>query len=94
MDEIDYAQQFDEFHRQKALTDHYRRRTVYSLTRAVALPSPGPHPDAGAAPGRGWGEYGICIDCDGRIEAARLAILPGAARCVNCQAKHERRRRE
>lgn len=36
--------------------------------------------------------YGRCIDCGGDIPEGRLEARPDAARCVNCQAKHARRR--
>jgi DnaK suppressor protein len=35
------------------------------------------------------GEYGNCLDCDAAIAVARLQAYPTAARCINCQAKHE-----
>ncbi|WP_413207779.1 TraR/DksA family transcriptional regulator [Rhodospirillum sp. A1_3_36] len=33
---------------------------------------------------------GICRDCGCEIPAERLAVLPWAARCVDCQDDHER----
>ena len=36
--------------------------------------------------------YGRCTDCGGDIPEGRLEARPDAARCVNCQAKHARRR--
>ena len=36
--------------------------------------------------------YGRCIDCGADIPEGRLEARPDAARCVNCQAKHARRR--
>jgi RNA polymerase-binding protein DksA len=36
------------------------------------------------------GDYGICIDCDQPIPVARLQANPLAARCIDCQAKHEK----
>jgi DnaK suppressor protein len=36
--------------------------------------------------------YGRCIDCGDEIPEGRLDARPDAARCVNCQAKHARRR--
>ena len=36
--------------------------------------------------------YGRCVDCGGDIPGGRLDARPDAARCVNCQAKHARRR--
>lgn len=37
------------------------------------------------------GRYGICIDCERPIDAARLHYAPGAARCVDCQQRYEQR---
>jgi RNA polymerase-binding transcription factor DksA len=37
------------------------------------------------------GTYGICEDCGGRIDRARLEALPQAAYCLECQAEHEYR---
>ena len=37
----------------------------------------------------GQGEYGVCIDCDGDIEYARLHAYPTAKRCHDCQTKYE-----
>jgi RNA polymerase-binding transcription factor DksA len=36
------------------------------------------------------GRYGTCIECGGEIEYARLRVNPGAARCIACQAVHEK----
>ena len=36
--------------------------------------------------------YGRCTDSGGDIPEGRLEARPDAARCVNCQAKHARRR--
>lgn len=36
------------------------------------------------------GSYGRCGDCGGDIGLARLQVNPGAARCIDCQARHER----
>ena len=36
------------------------------------------------------GTYGICEDCGGRIDRARLEALPQAMYCIDCQAQHER----
>ncbi len=35
------------------------------------------------------GSYGICIDCSGEIDVARLEAYPTAKRCITCQAHHE-----
>lgn len=37
------------------------------------------------------GTYGICEDCGGRIDRARLEVLPQAVYCLECQAEHEHR---
>jgi RNA polymerase-binding transcription factor DksA len=37
------------------------------------------------------GTYGICEDCGGRIDRARLEVLPQAVYCLECQAQHEHR---
>lgn len=36
------------------------------------------------------GVFGICVDCQEPIEAARLQNLPSAQRCLGCQRRHER----
>ena len=36
------------------------------------------------------GMYGICEGCGGRIDPARLEILPEATLCLDCQRKLER----
>ena len=35
------------------------------------------------------GTYGICVECEQDIPAARLKALPFAVRCVECQARAE-----
>jgi RNA polymerase-binding transcription factor DksA len=35
------------------------------------------------------GEYGICQDCRQAISEARLAVLPYAERCIDCQLEVE-----
>ena len=35
------------------------------------------------------GTYGICMDCEGEIDRARLQAYPVAMRCWDCQARHE-----
>lgn len=37
------------------------------------------------------GTYGICEDCGGRIDRARLEALPQAVYCLDCQTEHEYR---
>ena len=34
--------------------------------------------------------YGICVDCGAQIGFERLHAAPAAARCVECQARHEK----
>jgi RNA polymerase-binding protein DksA len=36
------------------------------------------------------GSYGICADCGAAISFQRLQAEPAAARCVECQARHEK----
>jgi RNA polymerase-binding protein DksA len=36
------------------------------------------------------GEYGVCTDCGADIGYARLEAQPAAARCIECEARHER----
>ena len=36
------------------------------------------------------GSYGICVDCGAQIGFARLLAEPAAARCYDCQQRHER----
>lgn len=38
------------------------------------------------------GDYGSCVDCGKPVPEGRLEARPEAARCVQCQAKRERRR--
>jgi len=39
------------------------------------------------------GTYGICEECGGRIDRARLEALPQAVFCLECQAEREYRAR-
>jgi len=39
------------------------------------------------------GTYGQCVDCAKPVPEGRLEARPDAARCVPCQAKHDRARR-
>jgi DnaK suppressor protein len=39
------------------------------------------------------GTYGKCVDCGLPVPEGRLEARPAAARCVTCQAKHDRVRR-
>lgn len=36
------------------------------------------------------GGFGLCADCGAEIPLERLRAQPGAARCVACQARHEK----
>jgi RNA polymerase-binding protein DksA len=36
------------------------------------------------------GAYGICVDCGVAIAFERLQAEPAAARCLECQARHEK----
>lgn len=38
------------------------------------------------------GTYGRCVDCAKPVAEGRLDARPDAARCVTCQAKHDRAR--
>ena len=37
------------------------------------------------------GRYGVCFDCAACIGAGRLRAIPTARRCMNCQARSERK---
>ena len=39
------------------------------------------------------GSYGRCVDCGQPIAPGRLEAIPWAARCIDCQARHDRERR-
>ena len=36
------------------------------------------------------GSYGLCVDCGAAIGFERLRAEPAAARCLECQARHEK----
>lgn len=36
------------------------------------------------------GTYGLCEDCGGKIDRARLKALPYAALCIQCQKQREK----
>ena len=36
------------------------------------------------------GSYGVCIDCGGDVGFERLRAEPAAARCIDCQQRHEK----
>jgi DnaK suppressor protein len=37
------------------------------------------------------GSYGTCADCRAPIPPSRLEAVPDAARCIECQRRHEAR---
>ena len=37
------------------------------------------------------GEFGICLECDEPISPKRLAVVPWAAYCLQCQELHDTR---
>jgi len=40
------------------------------------------------------GSFGACLDCESAISPKRLAAVPWAARCIQCQEAADRDRRE
>jgi len=42
----------------------------------------------------GEGTCGICVDCGGEVGYARLLAEPDAARCIECQRRHEKTYRD
>jgi RNA polymerase-binding protein DksA len=36
------------------------------------------------------GAYGVCTDCGGPVGVERLRAEPQAARCIDCQRRHEK----
>jgi DnaK suppressor protein len=36
------------------------------------------------------GSYGICSDCDEKIQAGRLEAIPYARLCINCKSRREK----
>ena len=40
------------------------------------------------------GEFGTCMECESAINPKRLAAVPWAARCIQCQEADDRDRRE
>jgi DnaK suppressor protein len=36
------------------------------------------------------GAYGICLDCGSDVGFERLKAFPAAARCIQCQERHEK----
>lgn len=39
-------------------------------------------------------EYGFCLECEEEISAKRLAAVPWASYCLQCQERNERQSRE
>jgi DnaK suppressor protein len=77
MDIIDQAQQNDREFNEKALTEILKRRNLYDLLYdEKPLIVDGVH---------------YCLDCGDEIPAARIAAKPNALRCIDCQAKKERK---
>lgn len=70
----------DAYEREKTLALVYSlERKLESLDRAIHLAQNG--------------AYGICEQCDQRIDPARLEILPQATLCLRCQRLFEQRNR-
>jgi len=84
MDWIDASQDEQERFREEALRKHLRKLNAYLGDDR----SPGLHPS-----GAGPGQRRVCRDCGADIEPARLAVMPFAVRCAECQALKERRER-
>jgi DnaK suppressor protein len=40
------------------------------------------------------GEFGTCMECESAISPKRLAAVPWAARCIQCQEAADRDRQE
>ena len=40
------------------------------------------------------GSYGVCTDCGGEVGVERLRVEPAAARCIDCQRRHEKTYRD
>ena len=48
--------------------------------------------DVRAALGRlNAGTYGMCVDCEQKLDLKRLTAIPSAARCLACQTQFESR---
>lgn len=86
MDEADYAQQRDEYFRQQALRDHFRRSGKYQREAQTQCPGDDPLGNSGV----GVSGPRICLGCGKEIGAARMKANPAAVRCVICQEDTER----
>lgn len=76
MDIVDLALQAEERHRDNALA---RIRAQRQLPKFTAAPRSGDGPVE-------------CQDCCNIINKKRLAVIPGATRCTECQGRYERRK--
>jgi phage/conjugal plasmid C-4 type zinc finger TraR family protein len=79
VDEIDLANQHAEMFRQQALREHLATGNTKGESGGLGL----------HAKAAGPGSKGICIDCGAAIGKARLAAIPGAVRCIDCQERSE-----
>ena len=84
MDIFDRAQQADEFFRAQALREQLNRNRKIPSDDVQHHPGSGPLNPEGAPRSR------VCIDCGYKIDPARIAAIPAAVRCVECQTKKER----
>jgi DnaK suppressor protein len=89
---IELARSIEE--RREALQEEIRGEIgdlVADLARADTLRDAGELEQLDAARKRiADGSYGTCADCGADIGIERLRAEPGAARCVECQARHEK----
>ncbi len=76
-DIIDQAQQLDREFNEKALAANRQRREFDAMLHKET-----PLVIDGTV---------VCLDCGDDIPAARIAANPAAVRCVDCQARKERR---
>lgn len=87
MDEIDVAQQNEELFRQAALKTHFAgRQDTTLMTNDYEM---GPASCGSGTPSH----HKMCCACGAEIEPARLEAIPNVIRCVDCQARKERRDR-
>lgn len=74
----------------EADTDAYEREKIWALVQSMQRKLESIDQAIRCAQS---GTYGICQNCGGRIEPARLEILPEASLCLNCQREMERKNR-
>jgi hypothetical protein len=87
MDDVDLANEFAELHLQHALQAHFGSgKHLESAVKQYPGGAASIDSGGGASPGPR-----MCIGCGEEIPPARIAANPTAARCVDCQAKKERR---